>query len=54
MFWRQYETMYSGIFDGHVDWGALWLCVPNWVVMVLVICLANMLEMSTTESALQA
>jgi hypothetical protein len=33
--------------------GALYLCIPNWIVMVIVICLANMLEMSTTESALQ-
>ena len=53
MFWRQYETMYVGIFDGHVEWPVLLQVIPTWLVMLLIVNLDNMLKLASTESALE-
>ena len=53
MFWRQYETMYVGIFDGHVEWHVLLQVIPTWLVMLLIVNLDNMLKLASTESALE-
>ena len=36
-FWSQFEQLYGGLADGNVEWSALGVAVPSWIVMLLIV-----------------
>ena len=52
-FWSQGAELYGGLAEGLVDWGSIAACVPLWLVMVPLVCLDNLLQLASTETALQ-
>ena len=52
-FWSQMEEVYGGLARDQVAWSSLVGCIPLWLVMVPVVCLDNLLQLTSTETALQ-
>ena len=48
-FYSQWQIGYGGALAGDVQWSALATGLPSWLIMILIVCLDNMLKLSSTE-----
>ena len=48
-FYSTWQIGYGGAFAGEVQWSALATGLPSWLIMILIVCLDNMLKLSSTE-----
>ena len=48
-----WEVGYGGALSGRVEWDALAPALPSWLIMIFIVCLDNVLKLSSTETALK-